>query len=512
MLLIRHIDRSLAALERRYKAREALDGELSAEQAEERDTCMRYRESLPSGRLVWTVIGFAVSGLVLVSVLVHVASSLSNLPSYGPHLQAQEKRIQGVLVALASAAASGGNIRDMSQVMAKGLNLNVGDLWVLLVDLFLVGYLLTRPFVPAFRLKRQILNLAGQDDRDVRDTASSWHVNKSVGAYQQERKVFAARGYRPPREFPLDLVALTFPVFCLSVLAVALARKAAVSLGEPRDVDFGLPLLLWSLSFAGLGILRAVWLRSAWRGRQDPEQTPPLVGVAGGTGGYVEARPVTEVVAWPFATALVAAILVGVLLQKLSPSEYPGTISLAGLLYPPLAAIPFYRFALTGDRMRAAAAIRYGCRSRRGRPLLAALAFASIIVTPIVVLVHLWRLTALRGIEESARRRYRALAALAFPILLVLTMFAAFAAARLVQTMIAPARLALLQWMMDFRLEAMFAAARLDLPQWMMEFRLEVMFAAALSLVLYALLMGAIQRCQNRLVAEEDIAAPVLHP
>jgi hypothetical protein len=351
-----------------------------------------------------------------------------------------------------------------------------------------VGYLLTRPFLPAFRLKRQILNLAGQDHRDVRDTASSWHVNKSVGAYQQERKVFAALGYRPPREFPLDLGVLTFPVFCLLVLAVTMAVKAAVSMGEPRDVDFGLALLLWSLSLAGLGILRAAWLRSAWRGRQDPEQAPPLVGVAGGTGGYVEARPVAEVVAWPFATALVAAILLGVPLQELPPPEYPGTISLAGLLYPPLAAIPFYRFALTGDRMRAAAAIRYGCRSRRGRPLLAALAFACIIVTPIVVLVHLWRLTALRGIGESARRRYRALAALACPILLVLTMLAS---ARLVQTMLAPARLAL--------------------PQRMTEFR-PAMIAAALSLVLYALLMGAIQRCQNRFVAEEDIAAPVLHP
>jgi hypothetical protein len=464
ILLIRHIDRSLATLEHRYKAREAL-GSLSAEQTEDRDMCRKYRESLPLGRFVWTMIAFAVPALVLSSVLDDLAGHLASLPFYGVSLEARGKKIQDIIGALASATASGGNIREVTQVITRGLNMSVADLVVLLVVVFLVGYVLVRPFVPAFRLKRQILNLADQCDHDVRDTASSWHVNKSVGTYQQERKVFAALGYRPPTEHPLDLVVLIFPIICLTVLA---ATMAAVSIGEaPRNgIVYGLIVALWSLWLTGLGILRGVWLWSTWRGRQDPEQTPPLVGVAGGTGGYVESRPVTEVVAWPSAAALLATLLVGVLLRALP--QYPGAIPLAALLYPPLAAIPFYRFALTGDRLHVAAATRNGCPSRRGRPLLAALAFASIIATPIVVLVHLRRLTTLLGVHEPMCRRYRTIAALTSPLLLVLTILV---------LMNKPLAMAI--------------------------------FGAALIMMLYALFMGAIQRCQNRLVAEGDLATPV---
>lgn len=460
-LIIRHIDRSLSALGHRYTAREALDTS-STKLAEDRDTCMRYRESLPLGRYEWMVIGFAVPALFLTAVLIEAASRWTS----------EGRKIKELLAATLAYFAIGSRSAEAEKVVTKAFELGITGLLASLAIVLIGCYVLTRSFVPAFRLKRQILNLSDQDDHDVRESASSWHVTKSVGAYQQERKVFTDLGYRPPREFPLDLVVLIFPVACLTVAAVALALSAAT----PVTIRW------WALWLAGLAGLRAVWLWSAWRGRQGQDRTPPVVDIAKGTGHYVESRPITEAVALPF------------------------LLFTALWLYPLLGAITFHRFALTADRLRAAAAIRNGRPPRGGRPLLAAAAFAiatliyiparfvwrglpellqvaawALVVTaPIVVLVlHLWRLAGLFDVDRPARRRYRRCAAVACSLLLVLLV------SLVLQKM--------MRWepVLQKVVLAPFAAI------------------AAGILALYALLMGAIQRCQNRLVTEERLTVPV---
>lgn len=460
-LIIWHIDRSLSALGRRYTAREAL-GTPSAKPTEDRDTCMRYRESLPLGRYKWMMIGFAVPALFLTALLIEEAS----------HWTSDGRKLKELLAMMLVFFATGSRSADMEKVVTKAFELGITGLLTSLAIVLIGGYVLTRPFVPAFRLKRQILNLSDRDDRDVRESASSWHVTKSVGAYQQERKVFADLGYRPPREFPLDLVVLIFPVVCLTVAAVALASSASA------------PMTIrpwWALWLAGLAVLRTVWLWSVWRGRQDQDRTPPVVGIAKGTGRYVESRPFTEAAALP-------------LLLLATP-----------WLYPLLGAIPFHRFTLTADRLRAAAATHNGRPPRGGRPLLAAAAFtiatliyipvrfvwepprhlevaagALAVAVPIVILVlHLWRLAGLLNVGESARRRYRRCAAVACPLLLVLLVLLVLKKMNiweLAPQKVAPAALASL---------------------------------AAGIVALYVLLIGAIQRCQNRLVAEEGLTVPV---
>ncbi|MEU8200316.1 hypothetical protein [Streptosporangium sp. NPDC049046] len=458
-LIIRHIDQSLSALGHRYTAREALDTS-SPRPTEDRDTCVRYRESLPIGRHRWMVVGFAVPALFLTAVLIEAASRWTS----------EGRKIKELLAAMLAYFAVGSRSADAEKIITKAFELGITGLLASLAILLIGCYVLTRPFVPAFRLKRQILNLSDQDDHDIRESASSWHVTKSVGAYQQERKVFTDLGYRPPREFPLDLVVLIFPIACLTVAAIALAWSAAV----PVTIRW------WALWLAGLAGLRAVWLWSVWRGRQDQDRTPPAAGVAKGTGRYVESRPITEAVALPF------------------------LIFTALWLYPLLGAVTFYRFALTADRLRAAAAIRDERLPRGGRPLLAVGAFAIatliyipirfvwkrmpellqvtawalVVAAPIVVLVlHLWRLTELFDVDRPARRRYRRCAAVACSLLLVL----------------------LVSWFLQ----------RIMTPEQELQKLVLVGTISSGILALYALLMGAIQRCQNRLVTEERLTIPV---
>ncbi|MEV4433100.1 hypothetical protein [Streptomyces sp. NPDC049555] len=164
-------------------------------------------------------------------------------------------------------------------------------------------------------------------------------------------------GHRPsPDESPLDSLAidLSFVVWFLSVFA-----------------------------------LRFHWLKSARRGRKEATDEPPSVAVAGGA--YIEKRPLSEAAAWPLALA-----------------------PLVWLVFPLAGAIAFYRLVLTDDRLRRAAAAPQD-EPRRGHPCLTALAFASVLLTPLVVCFRLWR------IAGPAGRQHRLLAAASCPVLVVFT-------------------------------------------------------------------------------------------
>jgi hypothetical protein len=342
---------------------------------------------------------------------------------------------------------TGGGGGELPKAIGDAVALGTAGILALSVIIFVCGYVATRPFVSSFRLKRQILGLAGQHDLGVRDTASSWYVNKSVGAYEEERRFFAALDRQPPMEQSVDLMTLLFPPLCIMVIAALVGWAAGPWAPLPlRQLSYPfygrwalLALMLWT---AILGILRLLWLRDCQRGRAGQRCPPPLVGyVPGSGGGYVESRPLTEAVAWPLAIGL-----------------------LAGVFYPPFGAISFYRFALTADRFRVTTGERRP-RSRGGHPLITAVAFASIVLTPIVLVVHLWRLTSL--LEKVNERVYRTLAILACSALLVI---------------VGPG----------------VVLYRVTVGDW--KELTGLVFFAMLPTVVYAALIAAIQHCQNYLL------------
>lgn len=478
-LLVRHIDRNLAAVIRHYSVKEALDHRTD-EEAKDHSSCMAFRNSLPSGKLAFTIIGITIPATMAALLL----SSLSE------HFFSKSIRRSGLINDTFQKLAkesldliTGGGGGDLLGEVAAAMRLGTGGVLTLLAITFITGYLATRPLVSGFRLKRQILGLADQDVLGVKDTASSWYVNKSVGAYTQEHRVAEALGLRRrPNEHPLDLATLAFPAMCVSLLAVLFAyvqgrefvehfvTKNLKSGGLPLPITLYIPfsLFIW---LASLGLLRFKWLDATWRGRQSTQLAPPLAYVTS-NGDYVESRPVIESAAWPLATLCP------------SPAYVPQ-------LYPLVGAAQFYRLALTGDRLRAEVARRNGRARRKGHPVLATAVFATstlmyiakltafpvlpfiavltAISTPMVISVHLWRLCALLDQPRTARK-YRVLTVLAsLPLVASGPML-----------IIGPAE-----------------------ESW----RVVSYFVLSLGTVLYPLLIATIQRCQNYLV--QRLATPV---
>ncbi|MFJ2575224.1 hypothetical protein [Kitasatospora aureofaciens] len=438
-LLIRHIARSLLTLERQYHVREAL-GELSPEQERDRASCSAYRNSLPPQRFILMVISFAMPAIVITSVLSRLAGKWLKVRLR----DAVEEITRGVI-----ALMTGGSGAELPQDISDAIDLGARGLLVLISIIFATGYLATRPFVSSFRLKRQILCLAHQDTIKVRDAASSWYVNKSVGCYEQEQAVFRALDRKPVVERPADLVILSFPVVCLFSLAILYGwvnwnQEVYALFSEQYDWRESLTQVLVDLSFvlwlAGLASLRLSWLWSVKRDRESPPKNPPPPLTAVADHAYVEARPLSEAVTWPLVTGF-----------------------FFWCLFPPLSAIFFHRLALTGTRLRAEAAAP-GKRHRRGHPVVMTLAFASIIAAPIPLCLLLWQSASLLG-PGADHRRYRALAAAACPTLFVLPVV----------------------WFYFY----------FDPAIW----KIELGFLLGVVLVvLYALLIAAVQRCQNSLV------------
>ncbi|MEV4742279.1 hypothetical protein [Streptomyces sp. NPDC049555] len=149
---------------------------------------------------VLTVISFFVPALILGSVLINLVNVVhlagSELTRASPRVRASFQGISKESISL----LTGGGGGDLPRQISDAFTLGIAGLGVLVLTYFITGFVTTRPFASAFRLKRQLLCLADQTELTYRDCAASWFVNKSVGAYAQERLVFASvgKGNRPP--------------------------------------------------------------------------------------------------------------------------------------------------------------------------------------------------------------------------------------------------------------------------------------------------------------------------
>ncbi|MDA0183887.1 hypothetical protein OJ997_26510 [Solirubrobacter phytolaccae] len=144
------------------------------------------------------------------------------------------------------------------------------DLLLVLVGVAFALYVVLRPFVGSFRLKRILMNTCGQSDARSTATGRS-HLQRSTGVYALERRVLKRVAGRAPGELPFDLVVCS--LVWLS-LPLALGTYLIVDSGAVVDdwdlwwfsLDFE-TIFVWGAGYIAIGVCRVSWLARTWRRR-----------------------------------------------------------------------------------------------------------------------------------------------------------------------------------------------------------------------------------------------------
>jgi len=270
-MVLFHVTRSVDALMRVFAAKAAL-GELDEDGHRQRDMITTYRASLRPVRWRWFIFGGVVAVVLLGRVLLDlVAQSLDSLAfgRVGAEVLDQEQLaiLRDLLEGMASmsSSASGSSVNDfmtrLSQAGATGL-------FVFAATLCAAAYCVLRPASTAFRLKRQLFNLADLPEDAIYRTTTTWHVRRTTGLYLRERDVHAAAGVENAREKAFDLGISLFAAVLIAWTFASLAVSDD-SMGTDRIYVLGLIVLLFAA--------RTAWLYRSYLGRRcalDPWEVP----------------------------------------------------------------------------------------------------------------------------------------------------------------------------------------------------------------------------------------------
>lgn len=288
--MLRHVVRVLSGLDRRYSARAALGLAADTEQ-QDREAVREFRQSLPPIRqniyLILLVVATVVLGRPIIDKVITVAFDWTQASRLGDsELHRQTRQIVEALGESVSVDFTSAN-RAIDALLSGGL------IPVALVTLGLVLslYVVLRPFVPSFRLKRMLLNLAPESEGQHRSVTAGWSVSHATGIYERERLVFEELGGRPPVESPFDLIVPALVMLLpMAWGGLALGLGVADPRGQWRVFFFASTAFMLIPALSRLG-----WLYQAWRrrrsGRPDPRM-PFEVGIRRGSAIARVERPV----------------------------------------------------------------------------------------------------------------------------------------------------------------------------------------------------------------------------
>lgn len=139
-------------------------------------------------------------------------------------------------------------------------NRNAGEIAFVILLLLLASYVVLRPAVSSFSVKRGLLSASdGQLDSG---SAAAHAPTVAGGAYRLERQAFA----RAPRESPFDLVVFALPMLMPLYVGCFIIVRAAVT-GLPADALSG-------VIFGGLASVRLAHLSKVWRQRLESANQP----------------------------------------------------------------------------------------------------------------------------------------------------------------------------------------------------------------------------------------------
>jgi hypothetical protein len=257
--VVRHVDRTLASLSRRYSARAALGSAVDSEQRD-REAVREFQQSLPPTRpktyLTVLIVATIVLGWPIVDKIAHYARNLTELDEkHIRHLGEIFEKIRAVLTP---------NLTSVNDALSALVNGGLEEIILVTLALALSLYVVLRPFVPAFRLKRMLLNLAPEPQGRHRSAAARWSVPQATGVYERERALFEEFGGRAPREFPFDLV-----VPALIMLAPLSWGGLFIGFGFIEPVEYRAPDVGVGALVLILALLRLAWLYQTWRRRQS---------------------------------------------------------------------------------------------------------------------------------------------------------------------------------------------------------------------------------------------------
>jgi hypothetical protein len=264
-LMLWHIERVLAAAERVFHRRSAL-GIAGVGEADALSTVTEFRASLPSRSRVLRFGALGIAALVLARVIATL------LPHIGAHgrlgtATAPERLYDNTLGALQLTASSVGSEVDTL------VNAPPGALAAAALLLSACLYLVLRPVVSAFRLKRLLLNLYPHADSMRSSTPATWSVSRSTGVYRLEREIFAAFGARIPGEPPLDLLtSLLVPIIWIALSI----ENASIPYPEPLWLLL-IDDAIWLIVLSAPAAIRLAWLAAAWRARNGSPRSAWLL-------------------------------------------------------------------------------------------------------------------------------------------------------------------------------------------------------------------------------------------
>ncbi len=268
--VVRHVGRVLAGLSRRYSARAALGSMADAEQ-QDREAVREFQQSLPPTRprtyLTLLVVATIVLGRPIID---RVVTRGLELPQAGGLGRPEEllKRARETVEKLGAALSA--DFTSVNQALDALLNGGLLQVAVVTLGLALSLYLVLRPFVPAFRLKRMLFNLAPEPEGRHRSAVARWSVSQATGIYERERRLFEELGGRAPREFPFDLVVPAMVVLVPLAWGGLSVRSGLVApLVRDRVVFLGVAALLLIPALVRLG-----WLYQTWQRRQAGRSGP----------------------------------------------------------------------------------------------------------------------------------------------------------------------------------------------------------------------------------------------
>jgi hypothetical protein len=268
--VVRHVGRALAGLSRRYSARAALGSTADAEQ-QDREAVREFQQSLPPTRprIYFTLL--VVATIVLGRPIIdRVVTWGLELPQAGGLGRSRELLERARVTVEKLGAALSADFTSVNQALDALLNGGLLQVAVVTLGLALSLYVVLRPFVPAFRLKRMLFNLAPEPEGHHRSAAAPWSVSQATGIYERERRLFEELGGRAPREFPFDLVVPALVVLVPLAWGGLSVRSGLIApLVWDRVVFLGVAALLLIPA-----LVRLSWLYQTWQRRQAGRSGP----------------------------------------------------------------------------------------------------------------------------------------------------------------------------------------------------------------------------------------------
>jgi hypothetical protein len=281
--LIFHIERTCASLSRRLYARSALN-ESSEHEVAERQVLEEYRRSLPTVAnrtylVVAALLVLIVSRWFVSNAVDYTREYAETQRSAGIPNETERRALELVGKLAGTDLTIGGILNVLPSWLAEG-----GDVFLLgLTAVALATYVVLRPSVAAFRVKRMLLNLYPDAEQTYRVTPMAWSVQRATGIYDLEATAMRNLGTSPPREVPFDLGILAL---LMAVPLMAGWYGLAIS-HRKEDIWF------FVYVFFAPALLRLYWLTRTARRRSKIgcRVYPPFrVSLPGGNSDSVKVR------------------------------------------------------------------------------------------------------------------------------------------------------------------------------------------------------------------------------